>query len=91
MNRCWKFLVIGMTMFAAVTHTAMAWPGASSNNPTPGITEQKAIKIAQRHFKGRVLAINQTDHTYRVKILSDQGSIHIILIDAHDGAVVATH
>jgi len=65
----------------------------ASNNPPAGIiiTEQKAIMIAQQRFNGRVLAINHSDNTYRVKILSNQGTVHIIQINATDGTVISAH
>jgi uncharacterized membrane protein YkoI len=47
--------------------------------------------IAQQHFKGRVLAITHPDNVYRIKILSEQGTIHIVLINATDGTVISAH
>ncbi|WP_292917174.1 PepSY domain-containing protein [Nitrosomonas sp.] len=64
---------------------------SAASDPAAGITEQKAITIAQQQFKGRVLAVNQIDHTYRVKILSSQGTVHTVLIDVHDGSVISAH
>ncbi len=61
----------------------------SAGKPAGGISEQRAIAIAQQHFRGRVLAINQADRVYRIKILSDQGTVQTILIDALNGAVVS--
>lgn len=90
-------------MMALITPSALAmadWQNSTANyhristgnnSTAAGITEQKAIIIAQQHFKGRVLAINQIDHTYRIKILSDQGAIQTILINARDGSVIAAH
>lgn len=63
----------------------------SGNDSAAVITEQKAIAIAQQHFKGRVLAINHDDHMYRIKILSSRGTVHSVLINATDGAVISAH
>jgi hypothetical protein len=63
----------------------------TNNTPVAGITEQKAIVIAQQRFKGRVLAINHSDNIYRIKILSHQGTIHIVLINVLDGTVISAH
>lgn len=96
MNRRWKIIVI-MIIMANVGMQATAGTLNPTNehstysDPTAGITEQKAISIAQQQIKGRVLAINQMDRTYRVKILSDQGTIHTILIDLQDGTVISMH
>ena len=63
----------------------------TSSTPAAGITEQKAITIAQQHFKGRVLAINHSGNAYRIKILSNKGAVHIVLINAADGTIISTH
>lgn len=95
MNRLREILMIVSLITGSITQamangqdTAANYYRTGSNSQT-GITEQKAITIAQQHFKGRVLAINHSDNTYRIKILSDQGTVHIILINAADGAVIS--
>ena len=97
MNRRWKILVMMMMIMTGSILQATA----DTQNPmdkqsidtdlAKGITEQKAITIAQQQVNGRVLAINQTNQTYRVKILSSQGRIHIVLIDVQNGSVISTH
>lgn len=97
MNRWQGILVIAMLITGPVTHAMAGWQTSTagyyrtSSTPLTGITEQKAIKIAQQYFKGRVLAINHDDNTYRIKILSNQGTVHTILINATDGSVISTH
>jgi len=99
MNREWKVLVMMTALIAPSTLTLADWQNnlanyhriSTGNGIAAGITEQKAILIAQQHFKGRVLAINQVGHTYRVKILSDQGAIQTVLINAQDGSVIVAH
>ena len=65
--------------------------GSDHTIATAGITEQKAIAIAQQNFNGRVLAINYSKNAYRIKMLSRNGTVHIILINAADGAIISTH
>lgn len=98
MNRKWNALIIMMILIAPSALTIASWQDNTATNyhrtsaggsATTGITEQRAIIIAQQHFKGRVLAIHQIDRTYRIKILSDQGAVQTILINAQDGSVVA--
>lgn len=97
MNRWREILVIVVALTGSITHASAGWKNNAANyyraNDTSvtGITEQKAITIAQQHFKGRVLAINHSDDVYRIKILSQQGTIHIILINALDGTIISTH
>lgn len=97
MNRWQEILVIVMLMADPITQAMAGWQSSTSNyyrtsnTPLTGITEQKAITIAQQRFKGRVLAINHDDNTYRIKILNNQGTVHTILINASDGSVISTH
>ncbi|MBL0010469.1 MAG: PepSY domain-containing protein [Nitrosomonas sp.] len=97
MNRWQGILVIAMLMTGPITQAIAGWQTSTadyyrtSSTPLTGITEQKAITIAQQYFKGRVLAINHTENTYRIKILSNQGTVHTILINATDGSVISTH
>ncbi|WP_347889069.1 PepSY domain-containing protein [Nitrosomonas europaea] len=94
MSRWQQALLIMSIMVAAMPDTLARRHDAASGHdragkPAGGISEQRAIAIAQQHFSGRVLAISQTDRIYRIKILSDQGTVHTILIDALNGAVVS--
>ena len=97
MNRWQEILVIVMLMTGPITQAMAGWQNNASNyyrtgsNPLTGITEQKAITIAQQHLKGRVLAINHTENIYRIKILNNQGTVHTILINATDGSVISAH
>lgn len=53
------------------------------------ISSQQASDIARQHSPGRVLAVEQVQYqnraVYRIKILSDRGEVHILLIDASSG------
>ncbi len=98
MNRLRNIFVIVMVVTGLMTQVMASeqnnisnYYRASNNPPVDIITEQKAIMIAQQRFNGRVLAINYSDNTYRVKILSNQGTVHIIQINATDGAVISAH
>mgnify|MGYP003571967938 FL=1 len=58
------------------------------------LSPRDAAAIAQRQLNGRVLGVNRSDAggrpTYRVKILSPQGDVRTITIDATSGAVIST-
>ncbi len=55
------------------------------------ISKQKATSIAQQRIKGRVLSVELVGDAYRVKILSDEGSVHILSINASNGAVISSN
>ncbi|MCB1935285.1 MAG: PepSY domain-containing protein [Nitrosomonas sp.] len=59
--------------------------------PYKGISQRRAIAIAQQHINGRVLDIKQQDNVYRVKILSEKGSIHIVQVNVLDGRIITGH
>lgn len=62
-----------------------------TGNPQTEISEQQAITIAQRHIQGRVLDIKRSEDIYRVKILSYQGSVHIVKVSVIDGKIHTSH
>jgi len=95
-NKWQQALLVVLCMVAAMPGTTADRHNAASErnkmeNPAGGISEQRAIAIAQQRFSGRVLATSRADRLYRIKILSDQGSIHTVLINALDGSVVSAH
>ena len=51
------------------------------------ISEQAAVTIAKKHINGRVLAVSLTDSTYRIKILSDKGIVHIVSVNSANGSI----
>jgi hypothetical protein len=56
-----------------------------------GISEQAAVAIAQKQINGRVLAIRRINNIYRIKILSNQSTVHIVAVDAMNGAIKSSH
>lgn len=54
-----------------------------------GISKQQAVSIAQQVYPGRVLAVKREGAVYRVKTLSDDGEVRVILIDASNGKVIS--
>ncbi|MCE7914372.1 MAG: peptidase [Nitrosomonas sp. PRO4] len=94
MNSRWQLLMIAgllgsLSTYGLTTKVITADSNYRSKDvPAVTITEQKAISIAQQHIKGRVLAINYDDNIFRIKILTQQGVIQIILINGLDGTVV---
>ena len=62
-----------------------------TSNQQDGISEQAAVAIAQKQINGRVLAIRRLNNLYRIKILSDQSTVHIVTVDAINGTVMSSH
>jgi uncharacterized membrane protein YkoI len=52
------------------------------------IDKQQAVSIAQQTYPGRVLSVKLKDGVYRVKTLSEDGEVRVILIDAKNGKVI---
>lgn len=99
MNRWQKIVTILIVLITPVTqaiaqsnHTIRYYQAGSDHAIAAAeISEQKAVAIALQNFSGRVLAINHSKDTYRIKMLSRNGTVHIILINAVDGAIMSTH
>ncbi len=57
------------------------------------IGKKQAVSIAQSVYPGRVLAVKQVQENnapvYRVKTLSADGDVHIVVIDADSGKVIS--
>jgi uncharacterized membrane protein YkoI len=49
------------------------------------ISQQQAVEIAQQQFPGRVLSVKRKGDIIKVKILSADGEVRIIKIDAGSG------
>ncbi|WP_297743821.1 PepSY domain-containing protein [Nitrosomonas sp.] len=62
-----------------------------ASNQLAEISQQQAVAIAQQHVPGRLLSVQRTTESYRVKILSHKGTVHVVTIDSRSGAVIATH
>ena len=52
------------------------------------ISREQAAATAQRVANGRVLSVDKVDAVWRVKVLTAQGQVRVILIDAASGQVV---
>ncbi|MCB1984107.1 MAG: PepSY domain-containing protein [Burkholderiales bacterium] len=95
MNRLQKFLITFLITSLPVNVMAerhdLTENLYKTGNQQANISQQKAISIAQRHIKGRVLDIRRSDNIYRIKILSDQGSIHVVKVSAIDGKIKTGH
>ena len=80
MMRALAFPLLALSMVLA----APAWADVSAD---------QAAAAAQRVASGRVLSVEKTevDHrpVWRVKVLTPQGDVRVILIDAASGRVVS--
>ncbi len=93
--RLFLLIVLFVTCFtppAAVAsqEKAFSHPFLASNQ-TNNISEQAAVTIAKQRINGRVLAVSRKNNAYRIKILSDKGTVHIISVNSNDGSVSPAH
>ncbi|MEO6363099.1 MAG: PepSY domain-containing protein [Caldimonas sp.] len=52
------------------------------------VGRDEAAAVAQRVASGRVLSVDRAGPVWRVKILSGQGEVRIVVVDAASGRVV---
>ena len=59
------------------------------------ISKQDAASIAQSRFNGRVIAVKPEEQKgtliYRVKVLDNNGGMHIVVIDGQSGKILSAH
>lgn len=67
------------------------FPFIQASNHSNSLSEQAAVAIAKQHVDGRVLAINRVDNAYRIKILSNKGTVHIVTVNSKDGSISFAH
>lgn len=89
------WLILILLLFTCLPQSIAAQSDGSwhfiKTSSSQAITKQMATSIAQQHIKGRVLSVELEGSAYRVKILSDQGSVHILSINANDGTVISSN
>lgn len=71
----------------------LSLPTALQAEERAKIDRQEAARIALQVYPGRVLAVKPVQKgkspAYRVKTLSSDGDVHIIVIDATSGQVIS--
>jgi hypothetical protein len=91
-----NFFLIALLIMTSPDHALAFGEGQSAHhnyaaNQHGGISQRKAIAIAQNYIQGRVLDIRRHNDIYRVKILSEKGSIHVVQVNANDGEIITDH
>ena len=62
-----------------------------ASNQQDGISEQAAVTIAQRQINGHALKINRVNDVYRIKILSNQSTVHIVTVNTINGKIMSSY
>ena len=62
-----------------------------ASNQQDGISEQAALTIAQKQINGHALKISRVNDVYRIKILSNQGTVHIVTVNTINGKIMSSH
>lgn len=93
----YRFILLIIVLMASSSSQAIANFKLSPSyyyqvsNQQDGISEQAAAAIAQQKINGRVLAIRRVDNFYRIKILSNHSTVHIVVVNAIDGKIMSSH
>ncbi len=65
------------------------WRGAKA--PTPALTMDRAVALAEQHYRARVVRAAVSDagghKVYVLKLLSEQGRVWTVRVDAETGAM----
>ncbi|WP_090541891.1 MULTISPECIES: PepSY domain-containing protein [unclassified Nitrosomonas] len=90
-RHCLLITVFIAGFISEVTAAQETFLHSQTSNQHAEISQQQAVTIARQHIPGRLLSVQHTANSYRVKILSSKGTVRIVTIDANSGAVIATH
>jgi hypothetical protein len=80
-----------VTAVTAVTAAVpvVDWRGAKA--PTPALTMDRAVALAEQHYRARVVRAAVSDagghKVYVLKLLSEQGRVWTVRVDAETGAM----
>ncbi len=97
MKISYRFILFIAVLLANFTTQAIAYSKLNpsyyyqASNQQDGISEQAAAAIAQKQIGGRVLAIRRVNNNYRIKILSNHSTVHIVVVNAINGKVMSSH
>lgn len=83
-------ILVSSTFWAIADPTPNSSTSYHTSDQQSGISEQAAVAIAQRHINGRVLAIRLDNNIYRIKILSNQSTVHIVAVNAINGKIMSS-
>ncbi|MCG6937695.1 MAG: PepSY domain-containing protein [Gammaproteobacteria bacterium] len=64
----------------------LATPAAAASQE---ISKQQAMSIATEAYPGRVLSVKRDDDVYKVKTLSEDGKVRVVVIDATSGKILS--
>ncbi|MFC6440400.1 PepSY domain-containing protein [Bowmanella sp. JS7-9] len=51
------------------------------------ISQSQAVSLAQRHTSGRILKVEQSRDSYKIKVLKDNGRVVTLRVDKQTGRV----
>ena len=75
------------TIFFSLFFISMLLLNTLVHAAADGISKQQAVNIATQSYAGRVLAVKRKAKDYQVKILSDNGKVQVIRVDAESGKI----
>ncbi len=62
----------------------------NADNAKPEVSRDRAVTIARSVVDGRVLSVQKRSGVWLVKMLTEQGAVHIVSIDAATAEVLST-
>jgi uncharacterized membrane protein YkoI len=77
------------TIILYLSFTLLLMTSAAALSAQEEISKQQAMDIATKSNPGRVLSVKRSADTYKVKTLSENGEVRIIVIDARSGKVLS--
>lgn len=89
-TRCLRAVALAVLLLAGVAPANATPPGGEG---AAAISAEQAIRQVHRRFGGKLLACDYIARRelYRVKILTDDGVMRTVFVDARSGKIIGTH
>lgn len=75
------------TPYAVQANSPSEPPAQQTKPPKKEISKEKATKLAQQRYPGRVLKVKSESLQYRIRLMQTDGRIVNVIVDGHDGRV----
>jgi len=76
------------TIFYTLSFTLLLFLNSAVFAEAEEISKQQAMSIATEAYPGRVLSVKRNENVYKVKTLSNDGKVRVVVIDAKSGKIL---
>ena len=87
MNKTWRIALVIGSLLLAQPMVSSPVHAQSNAQKSAQLSKAQAAERARQSVKGRVLKVEQSQNTYRVKVLQKSGRVVTVVVDKRTGRV----